>query len=164
MAQNNFTSDQMESPSARHNAKPHLDTPTRARFFEAIDRRGSAPKLSIFKDFNIASSTGYRLLRERETYGATADRRSQLRQLKKKETGKGSGRKPKISDEQLQRLLNAPKAVRTQPLQDRLVQAGITHVSQETARRALRGRKGALYRASKAKAIATSPHPSACTT
>ncbi|USP81076.1 hypothetical protein yc1106_08350 [Curvularia clavata] len=163
MFMNNLASNQRESPSARPNAKPHLDTPTRARFFEAIDRRGTATKRSTFKDFNIAPSTGYRLLHERETYGTTADRRSQLRQLKKIETGKGSGRRPKISDEQLQRLLNAPKEVRAQRLQDQLVQAGITHVSQETARRALRDRKDALYRASKAQAITMSPHPSAYT-
>ncbi|KAL6174443.1 hypothetical protein ACJQWK_00565 [Exserohilum turcicum] len=88
--------DQMATPPPRsRSAKPHLDSPTRARFFEAIDGRGQSSIRSIIKTFNISPATGYKLLHDRQVYGALADRRGELRRQKARETGTHSGRPPK---------------------------------------------------------------------
>lgn len=136
-------------PSRKRALHSHLDTPTRARFFEAIDRRGERTKLSIFREFNIPETTGYRILRERDTYGELADRRTKLRQHKKLETGIGSGRPLKISDEALQKMIDAPLKIRSRKLEHQMAYAGVSDVSRETVRRSLRTRMdAAMYRAS----------------
>ncbi|USP77754.1 hypothetical protein yc1106_05028 [Curvularia clavata] len=94
-------------PHQKRPRKPHLDTPQRARFFEAIDARGQATKRSVFRDFNISVATGYKLLHDRDKYGALADSRGKLRQAKQRESGsRGSGRPKKVS--------NAEQQIRTQ--------------------------------------------------
>ena len=133
--------------------KPHLDTPTRARFFEAIDRRGKVGQRSICQQFNISYSTGKRLLHDRDTYGSLADHRSRLRQHKQAISGVTPGRPRKVSDRQLQSLLQAPPNVRSSKLDDQISRAGIS-ASTRTVQRALRSRcNAAIYRAAKSKSI-----------
>lgn len=132
-------------PLEKRSPKSHLDTPTRARFFEAIDRRGERTKKDIYCEFNIPKATAFRLLQQRSRYGKLADRRSKLREYKKEHGGIGSGRPRKVSDETLQRMLKAPQSIRTRKLEHQIAHAGID-ASRETVRRALTTRVDAAMR------------------
>ncbi|EUC48427.1 hypothetical protein COCMIDRAFT_58567, partial [Bipolaris oryzae ATCC 44560] len=101
-------------PSRKRSLNSHLDTPTRARFFQAIDQRGDKTKRDIYHEFNIPHATAYRLLQQRDKYGKLADRRSKLRQYKKEHGGIGSGRPRKDSNNKTpQQMHNARLTIPT---------------------------------------------------
>jgi 2,5-diamino-6-(ribosylamino)-4(3H)-pyrimidinone 5'-phosphate reductase len=83
-----------------HPVKNHFTTPQRVRFFEAFANKGERTARDIFRDFNMAPSTGYRLLHDREHYGDLADRRDEFRKHKQQLRETRQGPKPKNTDEQ----------------------------------------------------------------
>lgn len=117
-------------PSPKRSLNSHLNTPTRARFFQAIDQRGDRTKRDIYRDFNIPHATAYRLLQERSKYGKLADGRTKLREYKREHGGIGSGRRRKDSDSQTrQQMHNARQTLPTIKVEQAAALPRIPHVS-----------------------------------
>ena len=143
--------------------KQHADTPTRSRFYYAWDHQNDiqpTPALRLFKQLNIPKSTVYDWLACRMDIGDIAARRHDGRVEKQLlRESQGSGRPLKITDEQLQQLLDADQETRRQPLRTQLVNSSI-EANHCTLQRALHTRADAgMFRASTQKAI-TDPQAS----
>ena len=93
----------------RANKRQEHDTVKKSRFFEAYDSqtRGEQSLQSLASQQGITKSTAHDWLRKRQIQGSPAYRRS-------RKFSKRLGRQPKLTDEQLQRLLSPSNPVRNQ--------------------------------------------------
>jgi hypothetical protein len=98
------------------------DTVKKTRFFEAFDsqKRGEDGSLqSLAVKHGITKQTAYNWLRQRQIQGSPAYRRS--RKLSKR-----LGRQPKLTDEQLRRLLSPSNPVRNQHYEHQIEHFGLS--------------------------------------
>ena len=97
------------------------DTVKKSRFFEAYDSqtRGEDSLESLATKHGIAKRTAYKWLKKRQIQGSPAYRKS--RKLSKR-----LGRQPKLTDEQLQRLLSPSNPVRNQHYEHQIEHFGLS--------------------------------------